>query len=516
MNATGLGIANYLAKTNEEKRLHYKIIPTVIALGMTTFATPHLAIALKNRFVVVLTSDAALKICGLNLAVKALTYMLYILGSRTTPLQTITTPEEINDLSPEQIKLYYVFYNSKENQQLFSNQAEDIKDAFLKAFFILPEVQQVINSRDPEVIKGYTKLQASLLHAHLSSTGIIPPPAEHIFESYSQLFFKHDLKLLPNGSPNNKNQIAKNLPIPSDPSYFAGLSRNQMEWYILFTSDFAVWKSHTLEAQHAFNQKCSEYGISPWNLYPSDVQSIQNANDTIILCLDTQFRMNVDYIPQEQLEATEDRVFAIRDSLHVKITTQEVEKLTEDEIQQCRYLYSIYDKIELQLPSKEIQIALSKKFITHKLYPPMNEWQCDCEVSIIDPVALAKLTPAQLVNLPPVDANAIAQLEHLQLSWICQFLCHDDATWTRIGFQSQVAFNNRFSEIFKEALISLTAPPLLRDINTINDRFALKLYERYQLLEFYLGEWDHFSFEVQMAFNVLFKKIGKLEIPRYL
>ena len=388
-NATALGVVNYFLKTDENSSLGLKIILTIGTLAITSFAIPYLAIALKDRFAIVLTSHVALQVGGLNLAAKAITYMLYILGSRSTSLKQLTTPEEINLLSPEQIKTYFNFFNNKENQIAWSSNSRDVKDAFTLAFLKHPEIQQMILPRDPDVIGRFTKLEAIVLHEHLLSAELVPPPSLQITESYVQLFFKHDLLPLNAYSRNVNNQILpKNLPIPNDPNYFVGLTYPKMEWYELFLKDKNNWRLFTLELHHAYNIKGLEYNMPKKHLTPPDTLSIQNAHEDIILDLDSQIRNPIwgepplENFTKEMQDCLKNRIYSIRDAYIEKITRFSVEQFTPEEIKNLWYLYTIRFHIEMGLPSVPIQKALSKKFIALRLKPPYEYWECEYKLPV--------------------------------------------------------------------------------------------------------------------------------------
>src|SRR5258708_4158753 len=65
LNATAIGFAtNYLA--NEETPVHYKALLSVVALSITIFATPYLTILLKDKFMIIITREAAFQIGSLH------------------------------------------------------------------------------------------------------------------------------------------------------------------------------------------------------------------------------------------------------------------------------------------------------------------------------------------------------------------------------------------------------------------------------------------------------------------
>ena len=128
--ATALEVANYCTK--EEPPLYYKVVFTIVVLAATAFATPYLAILLKDRFATILTREIALQIGGLNLATKALTYALYLFASRIT---IPTTSQEIENLSSSKCKECYDFFQTEKGKIKWKNQSEEIQLSFLKTFY---------------------------------------------------------------------------------------------------------------------------------------------------------------------------------------------------------------------------------------------------------------------------------------------------------------------------------------------------------------------------------------------
>ena len=122
LNAAALGIANHFTTTDENTSLLYKIVLTIGVLAITTMATPYLIIVLKNRFAIILTSNIAVQIGGLNLVAKALTYLLF-LRSHQTPLEMPTIPEEIKshpDTNQKSKPNWRIFLEEQLEKQLSS------------------------------------------------------------------------------------------------------------------------------------------------------------------------------------------------------------------------------------------------------------------------------------------------------------------------------------------------------------------------------------------------------------
>ncbi len=398
LNATALGIANNIAKTDDKTPLLHKIVLTVATLALTAIATPYLVTVLRDRFFVILTSKEQLQIGGLNLAAKAITYAL----SCKMP----TTPEDIANFSPAKLKEDYDFFKTTTSFRIPLTQTEGLRLAYHNAFFKndLPffgfdwiAIGKMPFSQNPEEIVNYTKHQPLWLH-HILSSPNSPILSKEISQPYVDLFYTNDLAPL-DKTLDNKDRILPDsftLPIPQTPDDINKLTENQVKWHHLFTKNFSNWKSISLELQYALYKKFYLHNLSLWPLIPSQETEIENAPICIIGVLYRQQKNSSHQISSQLQEVLNKRLDEF--ILVAPKTFQDVQNLTDEEICKHHFSFAFLHNEFSTIPSDAMQIEWSKRFIALELLPPCHSWSCNCEV--------------------PTTPDEFCNLENFQILWL--------------------------------------------------------------------------------------------------
>ena len=179
LNATALGIANYLT-TDKETPLLKKIVITLVSLAITAFSTPYLAVALKDRFAIILTPQVAYQIAGLNLVAKTTTYILTTLVAYLTKPITL---EEIKHLSVANLQQKHQFFQTDKGKVNWQNESEENQLAYLNSFIqnnlpFIPFDKAILCkldlSTDPANIRQYTSNQAIWIYNIICNSSDTP------------------------------------------------------------------------------------------------------------------------------------------------------------------------------------------------------------------------------------------------------------------------------------------------------------------------------------------------------
>lgn len=479
LNAATLGIVNHSA-TNEKTSSFYKIAITVVTLSISALTTPYLAILLKDRFAIVLTPQVALQIGGLNLVVKAATYVLTSLGSYAT---RATTAEEIEQLSDTHLQKKYQFFQTLEGKVDWNNQTEEVRLKYLKAFFTKgysfvafddQTYKKMHFSTTLAVIKSYTKEQAVWLHNILSSQQLLLNLSPKVTEAYVTLFYNNEL-----GPLLNLNKFT--LPVQTLES-IRNLNATQAAWYKHFS--FVVsWVSFSLELQEALNAKFIEHGIAPNKLLPPSLEEIKKAPKNVVEKLYPESNLawlgsSIDM--QEALNES----FIANAMASLPTHPQTIEKvnlLTDDEISSYHAAYT--QGLCSHQFSDELQRAFSVRFMALKLLQPTPTWKFDYQIPTLD------------------ELNNISAL---QAGWHSRHFYSNPAIWSQLDFPLQVAYNKIFNDLYKSILFYYPYTP--KDVETLNNKIVSdQLHSQYSNNK---ELWNNLTLEMQQALNTHFGKFG--------
>ena len=265
LNATALGIANYLTIDEKTPYLH-KIVITVITLTATALATPYFALALKDRFMIILTPNVAFQMAGLNLAVKTIYYTVAYFGSQKTG-----QIEEIEHFSDVKIQEKYESFKTPDGKIKWMEQTEEVRLKYLKAFydndcsffaFDNDTFKKMYVPVSEVIIKNITKPQASWIHNILTSREPLELQ-DDVAKNYVTLFYNNEFPPLPN---------LDNFTLPIEECDVAHLNPTQVAWHKKFTKNDATWNLFSLELKDKLNKKFVESGLeaNPLRLSPGD------------------------------------------------------------------------------------------------------------------------------------------------------------------------------------------------------------------------------------------------------